>query len=85
MSRVPLHAGRAELRCIADTLPRSWGLRRMPAQRADRRRGIGDSLEDIGTHVGDAADEFSLGDANVRCGWLCQQVEWRNREKQAKH
>ena len=58
-----LHAARAEGLGLAHAVPFRRGLRRLPAQRADRRRGEGDALEHAHVRVvaGDARDEPPVG------------------------
>ena len=77
----PLHAGRAEFGCIANALPVRRRLWRMPAERTDGRRGVRDSFENIGAHGGDATDEFSLSDADVRRRGLGKKVEGKKRKE----
>jgi len=78
-----LHASGAEPGGVANAGPRDGRLWRLPAERANRRCSERDAPEDVGPHRSDAANEFSLSDADVRRSRLCEQTGGKKHEEQA--
>ena len=79
-----LHAGGTDVGRVANARPCGGRLRRVPAERAGGWGCVGDSFKDIGAHGGDGADEFSLGDTDVRRGRLRGESGGSEEKQQAK-